>query len=187
MAEQSNDQGSNIPQGDDSVDPRQDVPRTGIPGKGFDAGTGYGGGGNDSLYSAGSSYGGQSGIGGSRTIGAYAGEGYGRSDDEDPGPGMRGPSAASEGQGGGADAGASGSAPNAARDTDGRGASNAGEGPVDPNVEAVTEAFEGQGAEGGSGGGSSHDDMPASGLSQDGPDAIDLDDFSGGSRREPGR
>lgn len=74
-------------------------------------------------------------------------------------------------------------APNAARDTDGRGASNAGEGPVDPNVEAVTEAFEGHGASGGG----SKDDMPASGISQDGPDAVDLEDFSGASRREPGR
>ena len=51
--------------------------------------------------------------------------------------------------------------------------------PVDPNVEAVTGAFEGQGT--------SSDDIPASGLSRDGADAIDLEDFSGGSRREPGR
>ena len=67
-----------------------------------------------------------------------------------------------------------------ARDTDGRGSVNAStDAPADPNVEAVTDAFEGQGA--------SNDDMPASGLSRDGADAIDLDDFSGGSRREPGR
>ena len=52
-----------------------------IPGKGFDPGGGYGGAGNDSLYDAGSSYGGQSGIGGSTTRGAYAGESYGRNGD----------------------------------------------------------------------------------------------------------
>ena len=73
---------------------------------------------------------------------------------------------------------------NTPRDTDGRGSANTGEGPADPNVEAVTEAFEGRGA---SSDNTSNNDMPASGISRDGPDAIDLDDFSGGSRREPGR
>ncbi len=172
MAEQADDQ-STVQGGNDAADPRQNVPRTGIPGKGFDAGTGYGGGGNESLYSAESSYGGQSGIGGSTTRGAYAGEAYGGSGpDEEQGEAPVDGSSA--GQGG---------APNVARDTDGRGSAN--DEPVrDPNVEAVTAAFEGQGVRSG---GASHDDMPASGLSQDGPDAIDLDDFSGGSRREPGR
>jgi hypothetical protein len=170
----ADDQANQQTGADDAADPRQNVPRTGIPGKGFDAGTGYGGGGNESLYSAESSYGGQSGIGGSRTIGAYAGEGYGRS-----GPG-EGQSAAA---GSGSDAG-EGSAPNAARDTDGRGAANAGERPADPNTEAVTEAFEGRG---GGTGDLANADTPASGISRDGPDAVDLDDFSGGSRREPGR
>lgn len=165
MADHSNDQGADAQSGNDAADPRQNEPRQGIPGKGFDAGTGYGGGGNDSMYSAESSYGGQSGIGGSRMRGAYAGEDYGRT-----GPG--------EEQSGGA-----GGQTNAARDTDGRGSANEGEGPADPNVEAVTEAFEGRGASNDA----SNDDMPASGISRDGPDAIDLDDFSGGSRREPGR
>lgn len=179
MAEQSNDQDQNVEDGNDAADPRQNEPRMGIPGKGFDAGTGYGGGGNDSMYSAESSYGGQSGIGGSRMRGAYAGEGYGRSDDEDPTPGMRAASEAGD-AGGGADA-----QPNVQRDTDGRGSENRStDVPADPNVEAVTGAFEGRGA---SDAGSSPDDMPASGLSQDGPDAVDLEDFSGGSRREPGR
>lgn len=174
MADQAKNQGGN-----DAADERQNEPRQGIPGKGFDAGTGYGGGGNDSLYDAESSYGGQSGIGGSRTRGAYAGEGYGRS-----GPGEE---ASAGGPSGGEtdvsdDAMDGGS--NVARDTDGRGSANdSSDAPADPDVEAVTNAFEGQGASTSA----SSDDMPASGLSQDGPDAIDLDDFSGGSRREPGR
>lgn len=80
-------------------------------------------------------------------------------------------------EGKGFDAG-QGRAPNVARDTDGRGSENrAGDRPVDPNVEAVTQAFEGAG----------RDDAPASGTSRDGPDAIDLEDMSGASRREPGR
>lgn len=133
----------------DAADPRQNEPRKGIPGKGFDAGTGYGGGGNASLYNAESSYGGQSGIGGSTMRGAYAGEQYGRQSE-----GMEPQQPASDDQ--------SSSQPNAARDTDGRGSANQSDGPADPNVEAVTEAFEG-------------------------PDAIDLEDMSGGSRREPGR
>lgn len=92
-----------------------------------------------------------------------------------------------EGDDAGASGGGSSGVPNAARDTDGRGASNMGEGPVDPNVEAVTGAFEGQGAGGGGSGDLANADTPASGISRDGPDAVDLDDFSGGSRREPGR
>lgn len=55
--------------------------RRGIPGKGFDAGTGYGGAGGDSAYSGESSYGGQAGYGGSTTRGAYAGGKFGRPDD----------------------------------------------------------------------------------------------------------
>lgn len=55
--------------------------RRGIPGKGFDAGTGYGGAGGDSAYSGRSSYGGQAGYGGSTTRGAYAGGKFGRPDD----------------------------------------------------------------------------------------------------------
>jgi hypothetical protein len=51
--------------------------RRGLPDKGFDAGTGYGGGGNASAYRAKSSYGGQSAMGGSTMRGAYSGEGYG--------------------------------------------------------------------------------------------------------------
>lgn len=74
-------------------------------------------------------------------------------------------------------------APNAARDTDGRGSAN-DESVADPNVEAVTAAFEGRGADGGD---ESGDNTPASGISRDGPDSVDLEDFSGGSRREPGR
>jgi hypothetical protein len=51
-----------------------------IPGKGFDAGTGYGGAGSDSAYRGESSYGGQSGSGGDTLGGAYQGDRYGRSD-----------------------------------------------------------------------------------------------------------
>ena len=157
MADQSNDQGANAQNENDAADPRQNVPRTGIPGKGFDAGTGYGGGGNDALYSAESSYGGQSGIGGSRMRGAYAGEEYGSS-----GPGEEQSGGSSGGAVPGDDMPNETTAPNVARDTDGRGSANAGEGPADPNTEAVTQAFEG-------------------------PDAVDLQDMSGASRREPGR
>jgi hypothetical protein len=67
-------------------------------------------------------------------------------------------------------------ATNVARDTDGRGSENqGGDRPLDPNVEAVTQAFEGTG------------DTNPSGVSRDGPDAIDLEDMSGATRREPGR
>lgn len=67
-------------------------------------------------------------------------------------------------------------APNVARDTDGRGSENQrADLPPDPDVEAVTQAFEGRG------------DTNPPGVSRDGPDAIDLDDMSGASRREPGR
>ena len=67
---------------------------------------------------------------------------------------------------------------NVARDTDGRGSENQrADVPRDPNEQAVTEAFEGAG----------QNDAPASGISRDGPDTIDLQDFSGASRREPGR
>ncbi|HEY0780769.1 MAG TPA: hypothetical protein VGD56_22620 [Gemmatirosa sp.] len=161
--------------GNDAADERQNEPRQGIPGKGFDAGTGYGGGGNDSLYNAESSYGGQSGIGGNRMRGAYAGEDYGRS-----GPG--------EEQSTGADAGGGAAggddASNVARDTDGLGSANqSSDALADPDVEAVTGAFEGKGAATDA----SNDDIPESGISRDGPDTVDLEDFSGGSRREPGR
>ncbi len=132
----------------DAADPRQHEPRRGFPGKGFDGGTGYGGGGNTSLYNAESSYGGQSGIGGDTMRGAYAGEQYRRQTEgqererpgSDPHPD---------------------SPPDAARDTDGRGSANEGEGPADPNLEAVTEAFEA-------------------------PDPVDLTD-AGESRRDAGR
>ena len=66
------------------------------------------------------------------------------------------------------------SEPNVARDTDGRGAANQAGRDVDPNTEAVTDAFEGRGNEEGG----------SAGL---GPDAIDLQDMNGASRREPGR
>lgn len=70
-------------QPNDAVDERQNTPRRGLEGKGYDAGTGYGGAGSDSLYSGESSYGGQSGAGGSTLGGAYRGEGYGRQGDDD--------------------------------------------------------------------------------------------------------
>lgn len=67
---------------------------------------------------------------------------------------------------------------NVARDTDGRGSENQrADLPRDPNEQAVTEAFEGAG----------RGEAPASGISRDGPEAVDLEDMSGGSRREPGR
>ena len=65
--------------------------RRGIPGKGFDAGTGYGGAGGDSAYDGESSYGGQAGYGGSTLHGAYSGGLYGRPDDpEGPYAGRKG-------------------------------------------------------------------------------------------------
>lgn len=151
-------------QQNDAVRDEQTVPRTGIPGKGFDAGTGYGGAGNDALYNAESAFGGQSAQANSSLGGAYMGEGYGRPGDADAGQG-----------GGTGDQGG-----NVARDTDGRGSQNQGGAGPDPNTEAVTQAFGGAGAQ-------DAGDAPASGISRDGPDAIDLEDFSGGSRREPGR
>jgi hypothetical protein len=87
------------------------------------------------------------------------------------------------GQEGGDDA-----AGNVGRDTDGRGSANQGGRPRDPNVEAVTDAFEGRGNEEGSDAGSGG----AGGGAERGragrvPDAIDLQDMNGASRREPGR
>ncbi len=71
-----------------------------------------------------------------------------------------------------------GEQPNVERDTDGRGSENRStDQPMDPNVEAVTEAFEGRGASG----------QPSAADDLDGLDAVDLEDMSGGSRREPGR
>jgi hypothetical protein len=63
-------------QGDSTAPDLQ--PRRGLPGKGFDAGTGYGGAGMSGAYSGKSSYGGQAGYGGSRTNGAYSDGKYGR-------------------------------------------------------------------------------------------------------------
>ena len=159
----------------DAVDERQTQPRTGIPGKGFDAGTGYGGAGNDALYNGESAYGGQSAQANNSLGGAYQGEGYGRPGDDDAGQG----DAPEGGQGGGQ---------NVARDTDGRGSENQGRDvQMDPDTEAVTQAFEGAGSGGAGSGSAGRDDAPASGISRDGPDAIDLQDMSGASRREPGR
>lgn len=149
----------------DAADPRQSQPRTGIPGKGFDAGTGYGGAGNDALYNGESAYGGQSAQANSSLGGAYRGEGYGRPGDDEEGASQR----AAGGAGG-----------NVARDTDGRGSENQRtDVPRDPNEEAVTDAFNAAAG--------NRDDAPASGVSRDGPDAIDLEDMSGATRREPGR
>jgi hypothetical protein len=69
---------------DDATDRQRDAGsrRQGLEGKGFDAGGGYGGGGNDSLYSAESGYGGQAGGRESSTRGAYAGDAYGRQGDD---------------------------------------------------------------------------------------------------------
>ncbi|MDF1501458.1 hypothetical protein [Roseisolibacter sp. H3M3-2] len=67
--------------------------RRGLDGRGFDAGTGYGGGGNDSAYSRKSSYGGQAGSGGtSGGEGAEGGRSIPRGTDEhsDAGTGGRG-------------------------------------------------------------------------------------------------
>jgi hypothetical protein len=67
---------------DEVVDERQRRPRKGLEGKGFDAGGGYGGAGNASLYDSESSWGGQAGDGGSRMRRAYDGGHYGRAKDE---------------------------------------------------------------------------------------------------------
>ncbi|HET7458952.1 MAG TPA: hypothetical protein VFJ74_14990 [Gemmatimonadaceae bacterium] len=83
------------------------VRRHGIPGKGFDAGTGYGGAGGDSAYDGESSYGGQAGYGGSTTRGAYSGGKFGRPDDPGGAFGGRGEPAPDEGT---ADADATGDA-----------------------------------------------------------------------------
>lgn len=84
---------------DDSVDPRQNEPRRGLEGKGYDAGTGYGGAGNEALYSGRSSYGGQNGDGDSTFGGAYRGEQYGRSDDADRTPSQQASSSSPDQQG----------------------------------------------------------------------------------------
>jgi len=145
----------------DAADERQTEPRQGLEGKGFDAGTGYGGAGNSALYNGESGYGGQSAQTSNSLGGAYQGAGYGRPGDDDA-AGVAG------GEGG----------QNVARDTDGRGSANQAAGRGDPNVEAVTDAFEGRGDERGG-------DVP--GHQVGGPDAIDLQDMNGASRREPGR
>ena len=99
MADRNSDPKSGDQQagdGDDALRDEQRTPRTGIPGKGFDAGGGYGGAGNDSLYSGESSYGGQAGYGGNTMRGAYDGGEYGRTegsktpDSLDPSAGERG-------------------------------------------------------------------------------------------------
>ena len=148
-------------QPNDAADERQNEPRQGLEGKGFDAGTGYGGAGNDALYNGESAYGGQSAEANSSLGGAYVGEGYGRPGDD-------------------ADGQAAGGQPNAARDTDGRGSANQSAGAArGPDEQAVNDAFEGRGSEdrgGRTGGGP---DL--------GPDTIDLQDMNGASRREPGR
>jgi len=61
---------------------RQEGRRQGLEGKGFDAGTGYGGAGSDSAYSRESSYGGQSSSAGS---GASIPRGTDEHSDEDVG------------------------------------------------------------------------------------------------------
>ena len=162
MADDRNDR-------NDAADGRQNEPRRGLEGKGFDAGTGYGGAGNDALYNGESGYGGQSAQANNSLGGAYQGEGYGRPGDDD---------AAQGGHGGG------NGAQNVGRDTDGRGSANlssgAGASPRRPDEEAVNEAFEGRGAE--------RSDEPQSGGSSPRElDAIDLQDMNGASRREPGR
>jgi hypothetical protein len=76
--------------------------------------------------------------------------------------------ASAGGQGDGQDGGQ-----NVARDTDGRGSANQSSSagtPRGPDEQAVNDAFEGRGAQGGGA-----------------PDAIDLQDMNGASRREPGR
>ena len=150
-------------QPNDAVDERQNEPRRGLEGKGFDAGTGYGGAGNDSLYNGESAYGGQSAQANNSLGGAYRGEGYGRPGDDDPAPGDESAADAAGQQAGGQNVG---------RDTDGRGSANASPSastPRGPDEQAVNDAFEGRGAQSG------------------GPDAIDLQDMNGASRREPGR
>src|SRR5215207_6858264 len=64
----------------DALRDEQSEPRRGLEGRGFDAGTGYGGGGNTSAYSGESSYGGQAGDGGNTMRGAYDGGEYGRAE-----------------------------------------------------------------------------------------------------------
>ena len=64
--------------------------RQGLEGKGFDAGGGYGGGGNDSLYNAEAGYGGQAGGRESSMRGAYAGDDFGRKGDDDASAGGSG-------------------------------------------------------------------------------------------------
>ncbi len=149
----------------DAVDERQNQPRRGLEGKGFDPGTGYGGAGNDALYNGESAYGGQSAQANSSLGGAYRGEGYGRPGDDDDA---------------GQQAGAGGA--NVARDTDGRGSANDAAGlgtPRGPDEQAVNDAFEARGTQGGG--------DARFGDERFGPDAIDLQDMKGASRREPGR
>jgi hypothetical protein len=149
-------------QPNDAADERQNQPRRGLEGKGFDAGTGYGGAGNSALYNGESAYGGQSAQANNSLGGAYRGEGYGRPGDDDPAAGDE-PAADAAQQGGGQNVG---------RDTDGRGSANQPPSvstPRGPDEQAVNEAFEGRGRQ------------------PRGPDAIDLQDMNGASRREPGR
>ena len=68
MADRKNDPSSAGERGDDALREEQRTPREGIPGKGYDAGGGYGGAGNASLYR------GESSSGGGR---------YGRQDEEE--------------------------------------------------------------------------------------------------------
>jgi hypothetical protein len=71
---------------------------------------------------------------------------------------------------------------NVARDTDGRGSANVAHGadtPRAPDEQAVNDAFEGRGA--------GQDAGEAGARLGGGPDAIDLQDMDGASRREPGR
>jgi len=91
MAKQDrdSDDGARAPRDDDRTQHQKEDPlqgrRPGLEGKGFDAGTGYGGAGNSSQYSGESSYGGQSGAGGSTMRGAYSGDRYGRQGDGEGG------------------------------------------------------------------------------------------------------
>ncbi len=70
---------------DDATDHQREagMRREGLEGKGFDAGSGYGGGGSASLYSSESSFGGQAGGRDSSLRGAYSGDDYGRKGDDD--------------------------------------------------------------------------------------------------------
>ena len=145
MANESNDR-------NDAADERQNEPRRGLEGKGFDAGTGYGGAGNSSLYNGESGYGGQSAEANNSRGGAYQGEGYGRTGGDDAmqagapagaqGDGQE--AAAGDAQGGG-DGGR-----NVGRDTDGLGSANQSRSastPRGPDEQAVNDAFEGRGAQ----------------------------------------